>query len=68
MHGNDARWLSAVSNDFLVRGGIIKLLVENNRMKFDVNVGAADRTKIHLSSKLLALARSVVDLPDPVGN
>jgi hypothetical protein len=57
-----------VSNDFLLRGGIIKLLVENNRMKFDVNVGAADRTKIRLSSKLLALARSVVDLPDPAGN
>jgi hypothetical protein len=56
------------SNDFLVRGGIIKLLVENQRMKFDVNIGAADRTKIRLSSKLLALARSVVDLPDPAGN
>jgi hypothetical protein len=26
------------------------------------------RTKIKLSSKLLALARSVVDLPDPAGN
>ncbi len=56
------------SDDFLARGGIIRLLVENNRMRFDVNVGAAGRTKIHLSSKLLALARSVVDLPDPGGN
>lgn len=56
------------SDDFLARGGIIKLLVENNRMKFDVNVGAAGRAKIRLSSKLLALARSVVDLPDPAGN
>jgi hypothetical protein len=33
-----------------------------------VNVGAAVRTKIRLSSKLLALARSVVDLPDPASN
>ncbi len=56
------------TDDFLARGGIIKLLVENNRMRFDVNIGAADRTKIRLSSKLLALARSVVDLPDPAGN
>jgi hypothetical protein len=56
------------SDDFLARGGIIKLQVENNRMRFDVNIGAAGRTKIHLSSKLLALARSVVDLPDPAGN
>jgi len=56
------------SDDFLARGGIIKLLVENNRMRFDVNIGAAGRAKIRLSSKLLALARSVVDLPDPAGN
>jgi YfiR/HmsC-like len=53
---------------FLERGGMIKLLVENNRMRFDVNMGAVGRTKIKLSSKLLALARSVVDLPDPAGN
>lgn len=56
------------SADFLVHGGIIKLLMENNRMRFDVNIGAAARAKIHLSSKLLALARSVVDLPEPAGN
>lgn len=56
------------SDDFLARGGMIKLFVESNRMRFDVNVGATGRIKIHLSSKLLALARSVVDLPDPAGN
>jgi hypothetical protein len=56
------------SEDFLTRGGMIKLFVESNRMRFDVNVGATGRIKIHLSSKLLALARSVVDLPDPAGN
>jgi len=56
------------SEDFLTRGGVIRLLVERNRMRFDVNVGAAGRTRIKLSSKLLALARSVVDLPDPAAN
>jgi hypothetical protein len=56
------------SEDFLSRGGMIKLFVESNRMRFDVNIGATGRIKIHLSSKLLALARSVVDLPDPAGN
>ena len=56
------------SDDFLLRGGMIRLLVESNRMRFDVNVGAAERTKIRLSSKLLALARSVVDLPDPAAD
>jgi hypothetical protein len=56
------------SNDFLAQGGMIRLLVENNRMRFDVNVGAANRAKVRLSSKLLALARSVVELPDRAGN
>jgi YfiR/HmsC-like len=68
----NARQCSALaigtSEDFLARGGMIKLVVENNRMRFDVNVGAAGRIKIRLSSKLLALARSVVDLPDPAGS
>lgn len=56
------------SDDFLERGGMIRLLVEDNRMRFDVNVGAVNRAKVHLSSKLLALARSVVDLPEPGSN
>jgi hypothetical protein len=56
------------SEDFLKRGGMIRLFVEDNRIKFDVNVGAASRAKIRLSSKLLALARSVVDLPQPGGD
>lgn len=56
------------SDDFLEQGGVIRLLVENNRMRFDVNVGAANRANLHLSSKLLALARSVVDLPEPGSN
>jgi hypothetical protein len=56
------------TEDFLANGGMIRLQVENNRMRFDVNVGAVGRSKIKLSSKLLALARSVVDLPEPVGN
>jgi YfiR/HmsC-like len=49
------------TDDALQHMGIIRLLVEGNRMKFDVDVGNANREKIHLSSKLLALARAVVD-------
>jgi hypothetical protein len=56
------------SEDFLACGGMLRLQIESNRMRFDVNVGAIGRTRIKLSSKLLALARSVVDLPEPVGN
>ncbi len=56
------------SEDFLASGGMLRLQIENNRMRFDVNVGAVGRTKIKLSSKLMALARNVVDLPEPAGN
>jgi hypothetical protein len=56
------------SEDFLACGGMLRLQIENNRMRFDVNVGAVGRTKIKLSSKLLALARNVVNLPEPAGN
>ena len=56
------------SEDFLACGGMLRLQIENNRMRFDVNAGAIGRTKIKLSSKLLALARNVVDLPEPAGN
>ena len=56
------------AEDFLACGGMLRLQIENNRMRFDVNVGAVGRTRIKLSSKLLALARSVVNLPEPAGN
>lgn len=55
------------SEDFLARGGMIRLFVDGNRMRFDVNLAAVNRGKVRLSSKLLALARSVVELPDQAG-
>ena len=56
------------AENFLTRGGMIRLFVDDNRMRFDVNVGAATRSKIRLSSKLLALAHTVVNLPLPGGD
>jgi len=56
------------AENFLTRGGMIRLFVDDNRMRFDVNVGAATRSKIRLSSKLLALAHTVVNLPVPGGD
>lgn len=53
------------AENFLARGGMIRLFVGDNRMRFDVNVGATTRSKIRLSSKLLALAHTVVNLPLP---
>lgn len=46
---------------FARQGGIVGLLVEGNRMRFAINPGAAQRSGLRLSSKLLALATLVHD-------
>ncbi len=52
------------SEGMFARGAMIRLFVENAKMRFDVNLQATVSAKIHLSSRLLALARYVVDLPE----
>ena len=46
-------------DQFAARGGIIGLYVEDRRVRFEVNTGAADATGLRVSSRLLALARLV---------
>jgi hypothetical protein len=45
---------------FLDEGGMIQFLSENDRVRFAINVNAAGRAKVKISSKLLSLARAVV--------
>jgi YfiR/HmsC-like len=45
---------------FCQAGGVIGLLMDDNRVRFDVNLDAADRGRLKVSSKLLALARVVM--------
>ena len=47
------------AGDFLERGGMIRLFLEQNRMRFDVNLDAAEQSRLKLSSKLLRLAHAV---------
>ena len=42
-------------------GGIIELYVEGGRMRFAINVDAAERSGLHLSSRLLGLAKVIRD-------
>jgi hypothetical protein len=42
---------------FLAEGGMIQLFSEQNRIRFAINVDAATRAKLKISSKLLSLAR-----------
>lgn len=47
---------------FLVAGGIIKLLVEDGKLRFEISPQAAARAQLKISSKLLKLGR-IVDTP-----
>jgi len=44
---------------FASRGGIINLVLEDNKVRFEVNVDAAKQADLNISSRLLALARIV---------
>jgi hypothetical protein len=48
---------------FTRRGGVIGLVVESNLARFEVNLHAAQRTGLQLSSKLLGVARVVESGP-----
>lgn len=47
------------SAGFLRDGGIIRMFVDESRVRFEVNLGASTRAGLKLSSQMLQLARSV---------
>jgi YfiR/HmsC-like len=46
---------------FTRQGGIINFILQDNRVRFEINPGAADRAGLRISSKLLQLATIVRD-------
>ena|GEM_PF-609554 len=44
---------------FIQSGGIINFFQEENRVQFEINVGAAERARLKISSRLLTLAKLV---------
>jgi len=46
---------------FVQSGGAVNFILEGNKVRFEINTDAAARARLKLSSKLLALARSVVE-------
>lgn len=44
---------------FAERGGIIRFTLEDNRVRFEVNVEAAHQSELNISSRLLTLARII---------
>jgi hypothetical protein len=53
------------TRQFLTSGGIIHLFVDENRVRFSINQGAADTAGLQISSRLLRLAREVIARRDP---
>lgn len=49
------------SREFPRLGGIINFYVEQQRVRFEIAIAAADRAGLKLSSKLLSLGRLVRD-------
>jgi hypothetical protein len=45
--------------NFLTEGGMIRFHLEDNKIRFDINLGAADLSHLKISSRLLLLATSV---------
>jgi hypothetical protein len=45
--------------EFAERGGMIGLLIENRKVRFDIDTGVAEAAGLRVSSKLLALTRVV---------
>lgn len=48
---------------FANQGGIINLVLEDNKVRFEVNVDAAKQADLNISSRLLALAKIVPQSP-----
>lgn len=56
------------SQDFAERGGGVQFFLEDNKLRFAVNVDAVQRARLTVSSKLLALARIARDQDHPKGH
>jgi len=48
------------TDQFVNQGGIIRLVIADGKVRFDINAGAAKQARLRLSSKLLSLARAVI--------
>lgn len=55
----------ADTKGFLESGGIINFLMEDKKVRFEINVTAAKKSKLKISSKLLRLAKRVVKEKSP---
>lgn len=48
------------TESFMANGGMIRLHLEKDKIRFDINAGAADSSHLKISSRLLLLATTVI--------
>lgn len=49
------------TEQFAQSGGLVNFFIEDNKVRFEINVDNAERSRIKISAKLLSLARVVRD-------
>jgi YfiR/HmsC-like len=52
------------TNDFLSAGGMLSFVFQNGTLQFDVDLAAANEAHLRVSSRLLVLARRVLNNPE----
>lgn len=57
--GNQPVLTIGESRKFCLQGGVINLFLAQNKMRFEINQGQAEKLGLNISSKLLRLARTV---------
>jgi hypothetical protein len=62
LEGKDLLTVSDIPK-FLDRGGMIQFLVEQDHVRFAINMNAVNRTRIGISSELIKVARHVIGGP-----
>jgi hypothetical protein len=58
----------ADTKDFLESGGIINFIMEEQKVRFEINVTTARQARLQIRSQLLRLAKRVIDGKDAEGN
>ena len=51
------------SENFAQQGGMIGLCLEDNKVRFEINLGAANRAKLRISARLSSPAKTVIGGP-----
>jgi hypothetical protein len=52
------------TNEFLKSGGMINFILERSKVRFEVNLTAAEKAKLDIRSQLLRLAKTVIREPE----